>query len=102
MGKLTIDEIVPTSKSYYNLVKDWNIYEFKVPSTTLSFISRNRTGKIGINFSIEQRLVPTIKDSYGEYQGEILSQAQPLLESGYYINKTIGFELDTGDVIIMI
>ncbi|MDY0141631.1 MAG: hypothetical protein RBR97_07050, partial [Bacteroidales bacterium] len=98
-GKITIDEIVPPSKSYYNLVKDWNIYEFKVPSTTLSFISRNRTGKIGINFSIEQRLVPTIKDSYGEYQGEILSQVQPLLESGYYINKTIGFDLDTGTVI---
>ncbi len=99
-GKIAIDEIVPTSKSYYNLVKDWNIYEFKVPSTTLSFISRNRTGKIGINFSIEQRLVPTIKDSYGEYQGEILSQGQVFTESGYYINKTIDFELDTGDVNI--
>ena len=99
-GKITIDEIVPTSKSYYNLVKDWNIYEFKVPSTTLSFISRNRTGKIGINFSIEQRLVPIIKDSYGEYQGEILSQGQVFTESGYYINKTVDFELDTGDVNI--
>ena len=92
MVKLTIDEIVPTSKSYYNLVKDWNIYEFKVPSTTLSFISRNRTGKIGINFSIEQRLVPTIKDSYGEYQGEITELAQTPTENGYYIIKALGYE----------
>ena len=97
-GKINISEVVDPSKSYYDLVKNWNIYEFKVPSYTLSFISRNRTGKIGINFSIEQRLVPMIKPSYGAYRGEIIDGHFPdLILAGYYVNKTIGFEYSNYD-----
>lgn len=91
-GEIEVGELVDTNASYYNLVKDWNIYEFKVPSTTLSFISRNRTGKIGINFSIEQRLVSMIKVSYGTYKGEITELAQTPIENGYYIIKALGYE----------
>lgn len=93
-GEIEVGELVDTNASYYNLVKDWNIYEFKVPSTTLSFISRNRTGKIGINFSIEQRLVPMIKVSYGTYKGEITELAQTPTENGYYIIKALGYEYE--------
>lgn len=93
-GEIEVSELVDTNASYYNLVKDWNIYEFKVPSTTLSFISRNRTGKIGINFSIEQRLVPMIKVSYGTYKGEITELAQTPTENGYYIIKALGYEYE--------
>lgn len=96
-GEIEVGELVDTNASYYNLVKDWNIYEFKVPSTTLSFISRNRTGKIGINFSIEQRLVPMIKVSYGTYKGEITELAQTPTENGYYIIKALGYEYEDSE-----
>ena len=64
--KMSVEDLVDKSESYYNLIKDWNIFEFKLPSTTLSFIANRRN----ISFSFEYVIPIPI---YGDFLGTITS-----------------------------
>ena len=83
LSDLSIDYLVSKDTSYYELVKDWNVWQTTIPSKALEFISYNRAGKIGISFAFRQLLEPS------GYEGsqEIKSDDFVITNSGSYIIK---------------
>ena len=66
--KISVDELVPTSSSYYELVKDWNVWEIRVPQRILEFLSHHRTSEIGISFEFKDFIVPNAPYGYNFIQ----------------------------------
>ena len=56
--------------SYYELVKDWNVWQGSVPSKVLEYVAYNRAGLIGISFNFKQYLMPNIPQGM-EFKGDI-------------------------------
>jgi hypothetical protein len=84
--KISVDELVPTSASYYELVKDWNVWEIKVPQRILEFLSHHRTSEIGISFELKDFIVP--KAPYGFNFIQNIDDPEFVVETiGYYIIK---------------
>src|SRR5690554_100017 len=101
LSDLSIDYLVSKDTSYYELVKDWNVWQTTIPSKALEFISYNRAGKIGISFAFRQLLEPS------GYEGsqEIKSDDFVIHDSGSYIIKIpyysfLGIDFTYNDVLI--
>ena len=101
LSDLSIDYLVSKDTSYYELVKDWNVWQTIIPSKALEFISYNRAGKIGISFAFKQLLEPS------GYEGsqEITNDNFVINDSGSYIIKIpyyhfLGNDFTYNDVLI--
>ena len=46
-----INMLVNENASYYELVKEWNVWQGVFPSKALEYVAFNRAGEIGISFS---------------------------------------------------
>lgn len=81
-----VDELVSKNASYYELVKDWNVWESFLPSKPFEYVAYNRAGLIGISFYFRQYLIPQIP--YGvEYRGKITDDLFiPSLDGAYVID----------------
>lgn len=91
--KISVDELVPKTASYYSLVKDWNVWEIKVPQRILSFLSHHRLSDIGISFEFKDYLVPPAPNGFN-YIEQILEDDYVPNENGYYIVKIPQYEYD--------
>ena len=92
VSSLKVSDLVRDTESYYDLIKDWNVWQAFMPSKVLSFVSYNRAGMIGISFNFRQVLTPHIVDV--EYRGDISNENYIPIENGYYVIKTPYYTYD--------
>jgi hypothetical protein len=102
-SSITVDMLVSKDKSYYDLIKDWNVWQCFLPSKALTFVSYNRANQIGISFGFRQATVPNM--SGFNFKGNITNDSFVPVANGYYVNKTAlfiynGLELTYNDVLI--
>ena len=57
---IDIKMLVDENASYYDLIKDWNVWQGYFPSKALEYVSYNRAGKIGISFTLKQAILPPL------------------------------------------
>lgn len=83
---LKISDLVDKTASYYNLVKDWGVWQGILPSKPFEYVAYNRSGKIGISFNFRQYLVPHLPAGV-TYRGEIKTQETEPTSNGVYVVK---------------
>ena len=89
---IDINELVDKDASYYELVKDWNVWQGYFPNKALEYVSYNRAGEIGISFQLTQAILPKLP--LLEFKGKITSTDFKPNENGYYIIDTPIYELE--------
>ena len=89
---IDIKMLVDENASYYDLIKDWNVWQGYFPSKALEYVSYNRAGKIGISFVLKQSILPPLPQL--EFKGKLVSEDDKVLENGYYIVDTPLYEID--------
>src|SRR5690554_2808763 len=94
-SSLKVSELVSENESYYELVKDWNVWQGFMPSKPLEYVAYNRAGEIGISFNFKQLLVPAIPHGLkvkGYVEGEDFVLEEE--EDGVYVVKVAYYEYD--------
>lgn len=84
--KIKVDELVPKTAQYYELVKDWNVFVSNIPEKSLEMISYSRAGTIGVSFNFTELLVPEPPEDV-VYSGDILTESFVPNADGYYVVK---------------
>ena len=102
-SSLKVSDLVRESESYYDLIKDWNVWQGFMPNKVLGNVAYNRAGTIGVSFNFRQAIVPYMVGQ--TYRGEIIKDDFVPTENGYYIVKTPlfiygGKEFTFNDVLI--
>lgn len=102
-SSLKVSDLVRESESYYDLIKDWNVWQGFMPNKVLSYVAYNRAGMIGISFNFRQAIVPHMVGQ--TYRGDIMGEGFIPIQDGYYIVKTPlfiygGKEFTFNDVLI--
>lgn len=92
-GDITVGELVPKTAPYYDLVKDWNVFNSGIRADVLEKISFNRAGIIKISFSFTSLFVPQAPNNL-DYLGEINDIDFIPDEEGYYIVKIPKYEFN--------
>lgn len=89
-----VNDLVSETKSYYEKIKDWNVFYFPVPERVVNYIASNAGSEIGITFEFVEWQLPRIKDIYGDFLGEITDSRFSIdaNEDGYYVNRVIDYE----------
>lgn len=89
-----INMLVNKNASYYELVKEWNVWQGVFPSKALEYVAFNRAGEIGISFSFSQRIIPKAPNISGvEYKGEIINKNFVPNVNGYWVVKLAEYEV---------
>lgn len=90
-SSLKVSELVSENESYYELVKDWNVWQGFMPSKPLEYVAYNRAGEIGISFNFKQLLVPTIPHGL-EVKGFVEQEDFVPTQDGVYVVKIAYYE----------
>src|SRR5690554_3024324 len=92
-SSLKVSELVNENVSYYELVKDWNVWQGFMPSKPLEYVAYNRAGEIGISFNFKQLLVPPIPHGL-EVKGFVEQEDFVPTQDGVYVVKVAYYEYD--------
>ena len=92
-SSLKVSELVSENESYYELVKDWNVWQGFMPSKPLEYVAYNRAGEIGISFNLKQLLVPPIPHGL-EVKGFVEQEDFVPTQDGVYVVKVAYYEYD--------
>lgn len=92
-SSLKVNELVSENESYYELVKDWNVWQGFMPSKPLEYVAYNRAGEIGISFNFKQLLVPAIPHGL-EVKGFVEQEDFVPTQDGVYVVKVAYYEYD--------
>jgi len=92
-SSLKVSELVSENESYYELVKDWNVWQGFMPSKPLEYVAYNRAGEIGISFNFKQLLVPPIPHGL-EVKGFVEQEDFVPTQDGVYVVKVAYYEYD--------
>src|SRR5690554_4552074 len=92
-SSLKVSELVSENESYYELVKDWNVWQGFMPSKPLEYVAYNRAGEIGISFNFKQLLVPAIPHGL-EVKGFVEGEDFVPTQDGVYVVKVAYYEYD--------
>ena len=90
-SSLKVSELVSENESYYELVKDWNVWQGFMPSKPLEYVAYNRAGEIGISFNFKQLLVPAIPHGL-EVKGFVEQEDFVPTQDGVYVVKIAYYE----------
>lgn len=92
-SSIGIDELVDKDASYYELVKEWNVWQGFIPSKALEYVSYNKAGLIGVSFSLLQNIIPNTPSIIGiNYIDDITRENFVPAFDGYYIVKLATYE----------
>lgn len=91
-SRLEVKDLVREDESYYELIKNWGVWQAFLPSKALGYVAYNRAGQIGVSFNFRQAIVPRIVGV--DYVGEIINSGFIPTQDGYYIVKTPLYEYD--------
>lgn len=89
---IKVSEIVNVDRSYYELIKDWNVWSAYIPSKALTFVSGNRPNGVGVSVSIKGYVVPKIPP-HVDFKGELLN-VEDIVGEGAWVVKTTLLEYD--------
>src|SRR5690554_6142182 len=92
-SSLKVSELVNENESYYELVKDWNVWQGFMSSKPLEYVAYNRAGEIGISFNFKQLLVPAIPHGL-EVKGFVVKEDFFPRQDGVYVVKVAYYEYD--------
>src|SRR5690554_2925062 len=92
-SSLKVSELVNENESYYELVKDWNVWQGFMPSKPLEYVAYNRAGEIGISFNFKQLLVPAIPHGL-EVKGFVEQEDFVPTQDGVYVVMVAYYEYD--------
>lgn len=100
---IKVSELVGKGESYYELIKDWNVWSSVIPNKAISYISSNRAGGIGVSFSFSEYSIPKIPKEI-EFKGEVFETSQ-ISGDGVWVVKTTlleygGFDFGYNDLLI--
>lgn len=95
-GDITVGELVPKTAPYYDLVKDWNVFNSGIRADVIEKISFNRAGIIKISFSFTTLIIPEAPNDIN-YIGEINDIDFIPDDEGYYIVKLPRYQIQDID-----
>ena len=105
-SEIEVNELVSKDASYYELIKEWNVWQGFLPSLALEKVAFDRASPLGISFSFKQLIKPKLPNLIGyEYQGVIDSENFiPSLNGYYYIGlpyyEVAGISFTKNDLLI--
>lgn len=92
-SELEPKDIINDNLGGFNLIEDWFVWEGKVPSKALGYVSAHRGNEIGLSISFEEKTVPRVPVGV-ELKGEIV-KLDDLDGEGAYVIKVPALEYDT-------
>lgn len=90
-----VSELVSENKSYYELIKDWNVWQTHIPSKALGLVSHSRANQVSISFNVKEKIVPTIPYGY-EYVRDITDIGEVNIDGAYVVKTT---QLEVNDIV---
>ena len=93
LSELEPKDIINDNLGGFNLIEDWFVWEGKVPSKALGYVSAHRGNEIGLSISFEEKTVPRVPVGV-ELKGEIV-KLDDLDGEGAYVIKVPALEYDT-------
>lgn len=91
---MSVDELIDSNRSYYPLVKDWNVWECKIPMKALLFISQFRGGHVGISFNAFSKDVSKAPEGFEDGGDIIDNDFNYFANNKFYVVKLAQFTFE--------